>query len=868
MLARLNGAPRALLAYGVAAAALMSAPSAWAQAAAGAVDSLEEVVVTATRQTDTVNRVPLSITAVTQRSLDQQGVKSVQDLARTVPGLIVGQATAGVANFSIRGIVAAQGAATTGVYIDDTAIHKRATLGAALTQNAGTPTPPLFDLERVEVLRGPQGTLYGGSSQGGAIRYITPSASLTRYSAYGRAELSTTKHGGESYEAGAAVGGPIIADKLGFRASIFGRKTGGWVDLVDPYRNGALRYTDSNDGESRSARVAVTWAPTERARATLSYFGSKQEAGLLNGSGVFRGPVNQTFTTQELCYNNSSTPVSCAGPITYRRPSATFGPFPYLNEYVSVQREEQRQTTVMNVYNLTLDYDFDTMSFRSITSGVHDQSKSLTYDSSIATGTVGITLYPTTTRLNFLPLLPDAAGGQLSTFFGRNNRNVLSQEFRFSSRPNTGPLSWVAGVFYSRSRGSVVRELHQPLDVFTNALFGLPAVRVYSGLDANGVRVPLPPLADGISYRVYQAVGDSEFAGFGEANYQITDALRITGGLRIARIGNEYSTFGFGPVNGYNVPSVVNGGLLPTVSVTESPISPKVAAQYELSSNDMVYVSVSKGFRAGGANILIPEAVCGPGLATFGMTVRDVPPGYDSDTVWSYEAGGKFRLGDRVQINSSAFRIDWKNVQLPVSLPGCSQTFITNAGSARSQGFDVQAQVRFFGLTASATVAYTHGEYITNAVGPRPSNTAFAPTLVVQAGDKLPVPPWTVSLGAQYDFQISSRVGAYIRGDYQFASKYLRGFGPGVSTYSPDTRFAEATQYVSARAGVTMGAWEVNAFVNNLFDSTDALDIQGGRAVCRPVTDAACSSFAGYNPLISVTTFRPREIGLQASFRY
>ncbi len=127
---------------------------------------------------------------------------------------------------SIRGIrQTSSTAATTGFYLDETALQKRAAAGFG-SQN-GTPVPPLFDLERIEVLRGPQGTLFGGGSEGGTIRYIQPEPGLTDYSSYARAQWMQTKGGDPSYEAGVAVGGPIVDDKLGFRASVFARKNGG-----------------------------------------------------------------------------------------------------------------------------------------------------------------------------------------------------------------------------------------------------------------------------------------------------------------------------------------------------------------------------------------------------------------------------------------------------------------------------------------------------------------------------------------------------------------------------------------------------------------------------------------------------------------
>ena len=184
------------------------ATAAWAdeQPVVGGQGLLDEVVVTATRRNDTVSKVPLSITAVTPKDIDQQGLKAIDDLARIAPALTIRRGLDNQITIAVRGIIASAGAQTTGVYLDDVPMAKRIVIGAS-TGN-GNPSPPLFDLERVEVLRGPQGTLYGGSSEGGTIRFITPTPSLTTYSTYGRAEASTTEGGSGSYEAGVAAGGP------------------------------------------------------------------------------------------------------------------------------------------------------------------------------------------------------------------------------------------------------------------------------------------------------------------------------------------------------------------------------------------------------------------------------------------------------------------------------------------------------------------------------------------------------------------------------------------------------------------------------------------------------------------------------------
>ena len=124
----------------------------------------------------------------------------------------------------LRGVNSSAGDATTGIYIDDTPIQLR-TLGFG----SDNTLPEVFDLQRVEVLRGPQGTLFGAGSEGGTVRYITPQPSLTDYSTYARSEVSFTQDGAPSYELGAAVGGPIVDDSFGFRVSAWARHDGGFL---------------------------------------------------------------------------------------------------------------------------------------------------------------------------------------------------------------------------------------------------------------------------------------------------------------------------------------------------------------------------------------------------------------------------------------------------------------------------------------------------------------------------------------------------------------------------------------------------------------------------------------------------------------
>src|SRR5580692_2463576 len=157
-------------------------------AEAASAPALEEITVTATRREESISRVPISITAMNQEMLDQKGIKDFADVARYTPGVAFD--TSQTNQISIRGISSSGGSGTTGIYIDDVPIQVR-----ALGFNSDDALVKLFDLDRVEVLRGPQGTLFGAGSEGGTVRYITTQPSLTKSSINAKVETSYTQGG-------------------------------------------------------------------------------------------------------------------------------------------------------------------------------------------------------------------------------------------------------------------------------------------------------------------------------------------------------------------------------------------------------------------------------------------------------------------------------------------------------------------------------------------------------------------------------------------------------------------------------------------------------------------------------------------------
>ncbi len=237
----------------------------------GESDTLQEVIVTAQKRSENILTVPISITAVSATVLEQQEVKSVDDLSRLVPGMSLipsgGTSTGapqseGQRTVVIRGIGATAGAATTGIYIDDTPIQGR---------EEGTVYPDVFDLSRVEVLRGPQGTLFGAGSEGGTVRFITPTPSLTQYSAYAHSELAFTEGGTPSFEAGVAAGGPVVDNSVGVRASIWTRYDGGYIDRYNFFTNDLVAQ-NTNTAQSYVGRVTTLVKATDNLTITPAVY--------------------------------------------------------------------------------------------------------------------------------------------------------------------------------------------------------------------------------------------------------------------------------------------------------------------------------------------------------------------------------------------------------------------------------------------------------------------------------------------------------------------------------------------------------------------------------------------------------------------
>lgn len=736
------------------------APTGAVPAAAEADDNggLIRVVVTAQKRPQFAEKVPMSLSAIGQEQLTKQGASGIQDLSRLSPGLSATPSTTpfGTPNLAIRGIASTAGAATTAVYVDDAAIQTRNL--SVLT--GGTAYPQVYDLDRVEVLRGPQGTLFGSSAEGGALRFITPTPRFDRFSGEAKAGIATTQGGDLSYQAGVAVGGPIKDNTVAFRASLWHKQEGGYLDHINR-STGALTDKNTNEGQATVGRAALLIKPTaELSIAPSIYVQSTKERD------------------RNIYYEDAG-------------------------HFKTYNRLRQPTEDRFSLSALAISYETDELTLKSVTS--HYARKQQRQDDFSYVLPANITADPRslTGPVEVLPGFPDYL-----LYSGQNTRQRnIAQEFRVSSNESAdSKLNWVAGVYFSRARQTMDQRIIGSLDPITLTAFGAPAIFIF-GMPNVGPNADYP-------YTENDTLKDRSTAVFGEVNVKLQPKTTLTLGLRTGRNEFGFSTLEDGPLAGGPV----------NFSGTQKGKSnlPKLALSHELGDASLVYASAAKGDRVGGANpsyATVPQ--CGPSLA--GLGIADVPRTYQADSLWSYELGYKTRaLDQRLELAGSVYYIDWSNIQTGAVLPSCLFGFTINAGHARSVGGDVQLQFRpTRQLLLSATLAYTDAKYTDTIYGN--GSTAGAGLALVQKGQPLPIPGVNLTLGAEYGWQPAAGLRAYVRGDYQYGNAYKRTGPAGNLDYKPTIYEAPATHYVSLNSGLRMGAVDLSLYVNNLFNTRTQL---------------------------------------------
>jgi outer membrane receptor protein involved in Fe transport len=759
--------------------------------------TLDEIVITAERREEKLDKVPISVTAFSQKSMDDLHIESFADLATIVPGLIVSTPEAGNqenGDVAIRGIFSGGNAPTTQFYIDETPVAIRTLPSAG---PSGSPRPLIFDLDRVEVLRGPQGTLFGSSAMGGAIRYITPQPSLQDTSGMAKAEFSYTDRGDPNYELGMAYGAPIVPGSVGFRVSAWLQEEGGFIDKENPF-TGDITERKANYSDAWEIRPAFTFAPSDDLKITPAFF--MQHAHSHNPNTYW--------------LNNLPNPTSDG-------------------EHISGAIDEP-YTDDLRVGSLSVKYDLHGLSFVSDTSYL-DRNASAVDDFTRAAEFI-------LSGENFVPGLPHSYADFLqdSTF-----THAWQQEFRLSSQDPDSRISWVAGLYYRRAVQRVLQYLPGSLDPLTEAINGETTLQFLGNPNY---------VLDGQTYNAYTNfyATDISEAAFGEVNIELLPRLKANVGVRYEHAIVDHQTqVSAGALDGVNYVSAVGADQV------GNPVTPRYGLTYQYTDNNMVYISASKGYRAGGGNgaTVVGNQICNPSLKALGLT--EAPASFNSDSLWSYEVGTKNSLFDhRLAIQASAYLIDWTNIQTQITLPSCAEGFTTNRGKAVSQGFDLQvAAIVAEGLKVNASVGYTDAYYPNAALG-APVN-GVVPVLNA-AGDKLAnVLPWTAAANAEYTHDISgiwSSSRGYLRLDYRWLDK-ANALNPNVADYDALIGPYQDPTYsiLNIRFGVVHDGLDVSAYVNNATRSDPRL---------KYYHDAIG------DPLLYSSAIRPLTAGLTMYYRF
>jgi len=723
---------------------------------------IEEVVVTATHRKVQLQDIAVSVSALDGDVLQTMGAREYQDYILSTPGISFTDAGGRNREFVIRGIPDLGQSPTTAFYIDETPI---------------TFDPRLYDIERVEVLRGPQGTLFGASSMGGAIRTITIKPDTENFSGFAELGVAGTRQGGESPSVAGALNIPILENELALRLVGYWERESGIIDNYSAtalatsfplsYVPGSRVSEDPNDHEISGMRAALAWTPGESWSVT---------ANVLLQKDRFLGVDNED--------------TSIFGEESFRQ----FRP-------LAEVAEDENQ-----IFNITIEKDFQ--------SGVATLSSSHEWHDVI--NTIDATqvfrgaslLGGPVAALGPIANTPEDA---LSAAYISQDNTRWTTEARFVSSL-AGPLQFTLGAYYSDY------EVVETQDLRMAGLGSFTATSQFAdSLDATFfTAVGLPPLgavfqpglADAsVSDSLDLFIADSqlkELSFYGELSYQIRSDLELTVGLRRYDIDQSVTTSDtgffatFGECIG-NLGAILFEGaaceqaapVLSNLDSDETGTTYKLNVAYRPLDSVLIYTTLSSGYRPGGANSAISPTEQPP------TGLSEIPSAYESDSLDQIELGwrGQF-LQQRLTLNGSIYHIDWDNIQTLLNTTPSGVLFTANVGRATSKGIELETQFKISdALSLNVVYSYTDATFSENFAG------------VISKGDLIPnIPKASGLLALQYD--VSTRL--YTRAE-------LLHVGERKET-AEDLDPLDSYQLLHLRAGYDWDQWRLKAYLENVTD--------------------------------------------------
>ena len=723
--------------------------------------SLEVIEVTATRRSGSVQNAPLNITALDADIMKDQNISELADVARWVPGLtITDQGGRSGSPIIVRGLnTNSSGPSSDG-----------GTVATYVNEIPVSVDMRLVDIERVEVLIGPQGTLYGAGTLGGAIRYMLkePELDFTTVEIFGDM-FQTQESDSLGGEGGFIVNLPLIEDELAVRASLNVYEDPGFIDyaytvrepgvsLPDPdwsnadeVNNNIKNVEDANGETTTTGRISVRWKPSETFEGTLNYFYQNQDS---EGRSI----------------------------VHYNSLNDDNGLSDIVGKYESAYRYEEPREKEDQLLSLELKAD---LGFAELVSATGISS----FDADGQRDQTDLLI-----RLDY--------GYEEFPAFSSYTREIdeedtFTQEIRLVSQSDSD-FNWIVGGFYNKTETEASsREFAPGFDQFAIDNFGGEQLR-----------------PDSLEYLELTKSKVTESALFGEVGYQVTEKLDITIGARFYEYDVEaQAAFDFPLANtlyGDADPDAItvayekdeagdNGNLF------------KFNAKYQFTNSVMGYVTVSEGFRIGGSNLL---AVCPdpiPENQQTGCGNADERL-FDADTTTNYELGFKstwFR--SQLHFNAALFNIDWDDAQITGATDVGQLTYLSNAGSANAKGIEISSRaILSDSFSVYATYAYTKAELTSDA----PFLFNADGTDGAEDGDRLPgSPEHQFSMGVNYqtdvfnDKTLDINYGLTAQSDV-ISKVGLHDNGETLPGYSLSN--------ISAK--LTADEWSTTLYVDNLFN--------------------------------------------------
>lgn len=766
--------------------------------------SLEVIEVTATRRSGSVQNAPLNITALDADIMKDQNISELADVARWVPGLtITDQGGRSGSPIIVRGLNTnssgpSSDGGTVATYINEipVAIDMR-----------------LVDVERVEVLIGPQGTLYGAGTLGGAIRYMLkePELDFTSLEVFGNVS-QTQESDSIGGEGGFIFNLPLIEDTLAVRASLNIYDDPGFIDygyvvrepgvsLPDPdwtdsaaVNNNLKNVEDANGESTTTGRISVRFKPSETFEGTLNYFYQNQDS---EGRSI----------------------------VHYNTLSADNGLSDLIGEYESGYRYEEPREKENQLLSLELKAD---LGFAELVS---------------ATGISNFDADGQRDQTDLLIRL-DYGYEEFPAFssFTREieEQDTFTQEIRLVSQ-NDSDINWIVGGFYNKIESDASSQEYTPG-------FGDFAVENF-GADQSR--------PDQLEYYSVDRVEITESALFGEIGYQVTDKLDITVGARFYKYDVESESAVDFPL--FNT---LFGGAGPddvTLNFEQNEASDngslfKFNAKYQFTNSVMGYATISEGFRIGGSNGLAPcpdplpanQAGCGNPSEML----------YDADTTTNYELGFKSTwLRSRLHFNAALFNIDWDDAQVAGATEVGQLPYLSNAGSANAKGIEISSRaILSDSFSVYSTYAYTKAELTSDA----PFLFNSDGTDGAEDGDRLPgSSEHQFSMGVNYqtdvfnDKTLDINYGITAQSDV-ISRVGLRDNGETLPGYSLSN--------ISAK--LTADEWSATVYVDNVFNKYAVTSVRRSDA---DITSANRTDIQrNYGYFIN----RPLTVGIKFNYKF